>query len=203
MMKSTNPLGPLQQKMLKGHEAIHRTGSSLQPTVGGFWSWAYSNLAANNLRGHFAEYLVATDIGADQSPRREWDAYDLKSPTGVKIEVKSAAYLQSWEQTTLSKISFNIAPSQGWNDEIKARSSEAKRQSDVYVFCFLHHEDKPTLDPTDVEQWSFFVLKTEDLNKVMPKQKTITLATLKKLKPACCRYGKIANVIELLMQPAT
>lgn len=202
-MKSPNPLGPLKRNILTGDEAIHRAGSSLQPTVGGFWSWAYSNLAANNLRGHFAEYLVATDIGADHAPRTEWDAYDVKSPTGVKIEVKSAAYLQSWEQTGLSKISFSIAPSQGWNDEINARSSEVKRQSDVYVFCLLHHKDKPTLDPTNVEQWSFYVLKTEYLDEAMPKQKTITLAALERLKPASCRYGEIAKTIELIMQPTT
>jgi len=42
-----------------------------------------------------AEYLVATVLGLNQGVRNEWDAYDLETEAGLKIEVKSAAYIQS------------------------------------------------------------------------------------------------------------
>ena len=47
--------------------------------------------------------------------RAEWDAYDLVAPGGTTVEVKSAAYLQSWAQNALSSICFDVAPSRAWS----------------------------------------------------------------------------------------
>ena len=52
----------------------------------------------NTARGTLAEFLVAAALGLLDTPRLEWDSYDLKTRTGVTIEVKSAAYIQSWKQ---------------------------------------------------------------------------------------------------------
>ena len=65
-------------------------------TVGDFWAWAYSNILTNNLRGVFAEFLVGTALGVVEGTRTEWDAFDLLYK-GAGIEVKSSAYLQSWD----------------------------------------------------------------------------------------------------------
>jgi hypothetical protein len=54
------------------------------------------------LRGVLAEYIVSMDIKCPYQVREEWDAYDLITPEKVKVEVKSASYLQSWEQTKFS-----------------------------------------------------------------------------------------------------
>ncbi|MDM8523410.1 hypothetical protein QUF80_08570 [Desulfococcaceae bacterium HSG8] len=35
-------------------------------------------------------------------------AYDLETHDGIKIEIKSAAYVQSWHQKDYSKITFRI-----------------------------------------------------------------------------------------------
>ncbi len=40
--------------------------------------------------------------------RAEWDAVDLTTPDGIRIEVKSAAYIQSWHQVRESTISFRV-----------------------------------------------------------------------------------------------
>jgi hypothetical protein len=62
-----------------------------------FWQWAYSDLLSNTNRGRLAEFIVARALSLGLTDVRiEWDAVDLVTPTGVKVEVKSAAYLQSW-----------------------------------------------------------------------------------------------------------
>jgi len=50
-------------------------------------------------RGVLVEFIVASAIGVDlNSVREEWGAYDLTIQDGIRVEVKSAAFIQSWEQ---------------------------------------------------------------------------------------------------------
>ena len=63
-----------------------------------FWEWSASDLMSNATRGILAEFLVAAAIGQSGGVRSEWDAYDLQTTSGLKLEVKSSAYLQSWRQ---------------------------------------------------------------------------------------------------------
>ena len=77
-------------------------------TVGGFWRWAYSDVLTNTTRGVFAEFLVASALGVTDEPRVEWDAVDLRY-RGKTIEVKSAAYCQSWKQPRPSAVRFGVA----------------------------------------------------------------------------------------------
>jgi hypothetical protein len=55
----------------------------------------------------------------------------------VTIEVKSAAYLQTWAQKTLSVISFDIAPTWFWEATTNELATEARRQADLYGFALL------------------------------------------------------------------
>jgi hypothetical protein len=79
----------------------------------GFWSWAFSDLRQNNIRGHLAEYIVGLGLGVPLTVRSSWDDYDLEVPPGqlaggpVRLQVKSAAYLQAWEQRKPSAITFS------------------------------------------------------------------------------------------------
>jgi len=70
----------------------------------------------------------------------EWDSFDLTTPAGLKIEVKSAAYIQSWPQKKLSMIIFQIRKTRSWDEQTNIQSMESKRQADVYVFAFYLHE---------------------------------------------------------------
>lgn len=36
------------------------------------------------------------ELSGAGTTRREWDAYDLVTPTGTTLEVKSSAYVQTW-----------------------------------------------------------------------------------------------------------
>jgi hypothetical protein len=121
----------------------------------------------------------------------------------VKVEVKSAAYLQSWRQTRLSAICFDVRPTVGWDASTNEVGSERKRQADVYVFALLKHQEKATLDPLNVAQWDFYVLPTAVLNAQCPSQKQMSLTTLLRLQPVKAAFGQIATVIASMCQHAS
>lgn len=147
-----------------------------------FWQWSVSDIISNATRGKFAEFIVAAALKIDlKSVRDEWSAYDLISPEGIKVEVKSAAYLQSWHQRDFSKISFSIKPAREWDATTGNQSGTAIRSSDVYVFCLLKHQDQKTLNPMNLDQWEFYVISTENLNILRPGARSISLKALMNL----------------------
>ncbi|HNN16516.1 MAG TPA: hypothetical protein PKJ29_07275 [Giesbergeria sp.] len=192
-------LGAMKVKPLAGTEVFHRQGVALEHNVADFWRWAYSNLAANNLRGHLAEFLVGSDLGVTDRPRVEWADHDLRTKSGFKVEVKSAAYLQTWKQSRCSTISFGVAPTKSFNDTTGKREQKSERGADVYVFCLLAHKDKSTLDPLNMDQWQFFVLATRRMDAALGAQESLSLSRLMKLGPIQCTYGGISRAIDKAM----
>ncbi|MFI7393273.1 hypothetical protein [Streptomyces tendae] len=187
-------LGPLVINRRTGDEPI-RVDGEVVATLGDFWSWACSDLASNTMRGVLAEYLVATALGAAAGTRTEWDTVDIRTAEQWRIEVKSAAYLQSWAQSRPSDISFSIAPATGWDAQTGSTSMDVLRRSDVYVFCLLHHQDKQTLAPLDLGQWTFYVLSTRVLDDRCPHQKTITLSSLQQLHPVQTDFSGLSKAV--------
>jgi len=189
-------LSKLKTHKKTGKEIIFNQNGELEIDLNSFWSWSNSELLGNALRGVLAEYIVSIDIGCKADIREEWDSYDLLSPEEIKVEVKSAAYLQSWEQDKYSAISFGIQPTRGWDAITKSYVNETKRQADVYVFCLLNHKDKATVNPMNLEQWTFYVLTASVLNKKIPRQKKIVLSSLLKLNPIEVKFGGIHEAIK-------
>lgn len=188
-------LGKLQPTLKTGQERLSFNEENLGFTLLDFWRWSVSDLLSNATRGRFAEFIVATATNIDiKQIRDEWGAFDLETADGIKIEVKSAAYLQSWEQNRLSKISFSTRLSKPWDWEIDKRSSIARRSADVYVFCLLHHDNKQTVDPLNLNHWEFYVLATEELNNYTRSQHSITLKSLQGLTEAV-GYDKLDQEI--------
>ena len=181
-----------------GDEPFSLNGQPLELTLREFWQWSSSDLVDNTMRGVLAEFIVASALGVTRKPRVGWDAYDLETPTGIKVEVKSAAYLQSWFQKTYSSICFNIRPTRRYDGSTNELDTEVKRQADVYVFCLLKEKDKSKVDPLNLNQWLFFILPAAELNKRFPIQKTIGLSALKSLAPREVRYGQIKSCLEEL-----
>ena len=133
-------------KRRSGEEPFHQAGTPLDFALLGFWQWFGSDLPSNALRGCIAEYLVTQALGQAHGTRVEWDACDIRLPEGISVEVKSAAYHQSWSQKALSPIVFSIAPAMGWDSTTEIQATERGRIADVYVFCLLAHQDRSTLD---------------------------------------------------------
>lgn len=159
-----------------------------------FQAWAYDDLLTNTTRGVLAEYIVAKALGLDDTKRVEWDRYDLEID-GVGVEVKSAAYVQTWEQARISEIAFGIRPARGWDARTNTSAASAKRSADVYVFCLLEGVDREHIDPLDMAQWTFYVLSTSELDRQVPTQKTIRLGALKALGAHPCTYDELKAAI--------
>ncbi len=99
-----------------GEERLICNNQSTEVKLIDFWRWSVSDIVSNATRGRFAEFIVATALNIDLNVvRDEWSAYDLISPEGIKIEVKSASYLQSWFQRNFSLISFSIKAARYWD----------------------------------------------------------------------------------------
>ncbi len=163
-------------KLLAGSESIHAAGDATGIRVSDFWRWSASDLLSNATRGVFAEFLVANAIGHSTAvPRKEWDKWDLNAPEGIRVEVKSAAYIQSWEQKRLSDIRFLVPRPKAPDGTLKERPAH------VYVFALLAHQDKATVDPLDLSQWQFFALSARKLDDRERSQHSITLPSLKGL----------------------
>ena len=178
-----NELKELEITKRSGNEMFQNGSNKLDFNLLSFWQWSSSDVVSNYTRGILAEYIVCKALGCikDDDVRDEGRAYDLDTQAGVRIEVKSAAYVQSWKQSRLSKISFNVPKTLGWNRETNKFDTEKKRQADVYVFALLFHKDKETVNPLDISQWEFFVLPTKVLDERERSQHSITLPSLKKL----------------------
>jgi len=72
-----------------GKEKFKLNGKPLNYDLLSFWQWSSSDLISNAMRGILAEYIVATAVGKTDKIRTEWDAFDIETDEGIKIEVKS------------------------------------------------------------------------------------------------------------------
>jgi len=189
-------LDKIQATIKSGQEQLTYNDKALDFSLLDFWRWSVSDILSNATRGRFAEFIVATAISIDKTAlREEWSAYDLETPDGIKLEIKSAAYIQSWFQRTLSKISFSIKPALYWDSLTNKQSSEKKRHADVYVFCLLHHDNKLTTDPLNLNHWEFYVLATKELGCYTRSQHSITLKSLQGLTNSVS-YDKLYETIK-------
>ncbi len=153
-------------------------------TLSSYWAWAHSDLLSNAERGIFAEWLVHKAMHSDSPSRVNWDRYDVLSPEGIRIEVKTSGYVQTWKQKKLSAPVFSIRQTYARDENTDTAGDELSRPSDVYVFCLHHHKDRNTIDPLDITQWTFYVLSTAALDAAAGRQKTIALSRLKDIGAA-------------------
>lgn len=154
---------------LTGNEHFTYDGMPIGLLLSDFWSWSSSDLLNNTLRGALAEFIVGSALGS--------------------------AYLQSWEQSKLSRIQFSIRPSRSWTSD-SGYSDTIVRQSDIYVFCLFACKEKSSSNPLDLTQWEFYILPTKVLDDACGEQVSITLSSLLRLSPVKANYGELANKIK-------
>jgi hypothetical protein len=179
-----------------GEEPLTYQNEFLNVTLLDFWRWSVSDILSNATRGRLAEFIVATATKIDiNTVRDEWGPYDLLTPENIKLEIKSAAYLQSWQQSVFSTISFSTKLARHWDYLTNKRADIPQRHADVYVFCLLKHEDKKTVNPLNLDHWEFYVLATAQLNAYKRSQHSITLKSLKNLTKTV-KYNHLADEIK-------
>lgn len=190
--------------MLLGHERFTFQNQDLDFSVLDFWQWSSSNLLINALRGVVAEFIVGNALQAVSDCRVEWDSCDIKTPEGYRVEVKSSAYLQAWNNPKPSQIYFSIAPTLGWNSETNVSLKEAARSSDAYVFCVYAHRDRDTADILNLDHWQFYIVPTTVFNEKCPNQKTIRLDPLLKIGAVSASYKDLRQrFLEIMSATST
>ena len=188
--------------MYDGSEQLTFKDKELGSSVLDFWSWAYSDLIRNVNRGAFAEFIVLEAMNNQSGitpPRTDFrvsmDAYDLLSPDGIRVEVKSSAYIQAWESEHPARISFRIAPAKSLDDSGNySVDSQYCRHSDVYVFCVWTAMSREQ-NILDLSLWDFYVIATKTLDQKVPNQKTITFQSLLSLHPRKVDYFGLYEAI--------
>jgi hypothetical protein len=147
-----------------------------------FLRWNSGHLLENRTRGAYAEWLVHRALGLDPGQHRvEWAEVDVTFGS-ITLEVKSAAFVQSWQQTRPSTISFPIE----------------QRTATAYVFCLLAEQDPELVNPQELSQWRFWVVPTAKLHG---ERRSIGLQPLHRSRVSAkplsghgqCRAGKVQN----------
>jgi len=172
-------------------------GKSENFELGEFWRWALSDLVENRNRGILAEFIIKKGLGLVSTTRLEWDAYDLITADNNKIEVKSSAYIQAWEQKEFSKINFGIAPTKTLLKD-NSYSEDYRRHADIYIFCLLAHKDQVTINPMNLEQWKFYIVTCQTLDAKLKSQKTLSLSTLESLDHIQCKYDQLKESLKAI-----
>ena len=83
-MTAPPPICAPKPTPLSGEEVVAGTDA----TVVDLWRFALSNLRMNNARSYLAEFLVAKAVGST-GLRIEWDPYNVLTPDGTTIDVKT------------------------------------------------------------------------------------------------------------------
>lgn len=165
-----------------------------------FWSYGFSNLSSNILRGVLTEFIVENALKdkSDIDVRNPWGDYGVEY-NGKKIEVKSCSYLQDWDQQKLSTIQWSglKARSVHWSSAVSKfkKDEEKDYKSDIYVLSLLDHIDTETLDILNLDQWCFYVLTREELKRIANDRNAVSLALLKKSDIRPVKFAELKSVI--------
>ena len=167
-------------------------------TILDYWQWAYSGIVGNTDRGNLAEFLVSRALNITTDVRNDWEDFDLITDDGTKIEVKSSAYVQAWKQERRYEPKFSIGKTlPTWDYSAVTK----QRYADVYVFCLLAHLDKETINPMDVDQWEFYALRRDLIDREFENARSISLKNLRS-RSKLYRYSELRQGIkELTYRP--
>ena len=154
-------LEPTSGETLSGEERLGNLGLNLLDIR----RWSFSDLRTNVVRGVLAEFLVARAVGDPSPLRQAWDDFDVTTRSGVRVEVKSSAHLQSWRQRKVSRIGFRGLTGRPWDDELADHGPERELRADVYVFAIQTATEHALYDPLDLAQWEFRVMSAARLRE--------------------------------------
>ena len=125
----------------------------------------------------------------------DWAPWDLTTPSGIKVEVKSAAYIQSWSQAGPSRISFGVAKRRVVVGDSGVLDNDPRHHAHVYVFALLTEMDQTVIDPLDLDQWELYVVPPSVLEQRERSQHSITLPSLRRLAKELT-WAQLADAVE-------
>lgn len=169
---------------LTGLEKFKNTGQK-KFSVQEFWSYGFSGLNSNVLRGALAEFLVENALkdNIEKEVRNPWGDYDVFF-NDKKIEVKCCSYIQDWDQEKLSTVKWSGLKAKDlyWSTAVNGKyvDKEADYKSDIYILALFKHQEPDTLDILNLDQWCFYILSKEQLKEISNNRSSVSLSLLKK-----------------------
>jgi hypothetical protein len=163
--------------------------------IADFYAWAMGDLRGNAVRGLYAEWLVARAVGAQAPHRVEWDNYDVMSPEGVKIEVKTGAFVQAWSTEPSTRIVYSGLKAREWLESGGTYSPDTRVRADVYVFALQTCKEVAAYDALDLAQWEFRVASGAEVRAW--NQKSIGLNRLMALNLALVPFAGLDDAVEV------
>lgn len=130
-----------------------------------FWAWGFSDLRLNTTRGLLAQFLVARALGDERATDEGWGNFDVLTPEGIRVEVKSSAYVQSWRQDRPSRIVFGGLTGYAWSDDA-GWGPEREVRADVFVFAIHTCQDAARYDMLDLSAWEFRALPASTIERL-------------------------------------
>ncbi len=174
-----------------GQEAFTENGASIGVSVLDFWRFSYSELNSDP-RDDIAEYLVSLALGVREPyNKKDWTLFDIDY-NGNPIEVKSTSYYQTWRKDgkTTENRTFSIRKATAPDE------TEARRHSEVYVFCVLNGKTEETADPLRLENWEFYIIPTAIINEQCGDNKTISLSRIKSMGYSAKGFRQIKDAVD-------
>lgn len=188
-------MNPLEIR-LRGNLEVSKSATLLD-----FWRWAFSDLCDDDLKGIFAEWMVAVllDLPLASSRRVSWADSDIVLSSGARIEVKASAVWQSWKLVNLDGTRKTVPPPAVLNPNrirfcgLQARTAISPAtpeiltdnrgfKSDIYVFCMNTQTDPAKWDAWNLADWEFHVMTIQELN-ALKVGNSISLVALRKIRP--------------------
>jgi hypothetical protein len=161
--------------------------------VGDFWRWAFSDLRDNTTRGVLAEFLVALALGRTEDRRIGWDNYDVKTASGIRVEVKASGYLQTWAQARPSQLSFGRVSGRAWDENTNTFDDVASVRADVFVFAVHTCLEHAAYNTRDVSQWEFHVVAAHEV--AASKYKSVSISWVRQ-RASAIGFSELADAIE-------
>jgi hypothetical protein len=147
-----------------------------QHTVLDFWRWSFSDLCDDALKGQFTEWLVTLLLGIPCKRHLHWENTDFETETGVRIEVKSSSYWQSWKlwgnggkprpvrvSGKMEELRISFA---GLKVRDNTQGSLPEFRSDLYIFAFQAQRDPRLWNALDLGQWEFYMLTKAEMKSI-------------------------------------
>ncbi len=187
------------KQQLTGDEEITLHVSNTRITVMDFWFWAFSNLICDTRQETMAKFLVYSalnQVNPDSPKHVNRLPYDITSPSGRRIKIKSAAYIHAFSpENIFAQIKFDIDGKPAWNDETATYVSNPCHNCDLYVFCLFtaYTNEIPVFN---LDYWDFYIISASVLNENKIKHKRISLSSLLSLKPIKTNYTGLKTVTE-------
>jgi hypothetical protein len=192
-------LASVKVKRKDGNESFYGGGTALKVNLKHFWQWSASDLMSDASRCLLAKYLVAKALKLGDGVRNEQAAFDLETKEGIKVEVQSFSPFQSKSQER-SNHSLGTRPENSKNKTIRKFDEEIEPQADVYVLCVLgdREKDRDGVDPLNLDQWDFYVVKAFLFNEESPAQKTTGETNLKEVILSKVEYTELGARIRAI-----